>query len=90
MAKFYITTAIDYTSGPPHLGHSYEKVCADVIARWHRLKGNDTFFLTGTDEHGQKVAKKAAESKKNPKAYADEIAKKFQELCDSLLGRYLR
>ena len=69
MAKFYITTAIDYPSGNPHLGHAYEKVCTDVIARWKRLKGDEVFFLTGTDEHGQKIKKKADEAKKTPKAY---------------------
>src|SRR5438045_3037861 len=56
MAKrFYIATAIDYTNGPPHIGHAYEKVLADIIARYHRLKGEKVFFLTGVDQHGQKV-----------------------------------
>ena len=53
MARFYITTAIDYVNGRPHLGHAYEKVLADAIARRHRQKGDATYYLTGTDEHGQ-------------------------------------
>ena len=52
---FYITTAIDYTNGAPHIGHAYEKVLADVLARWHRMCGEEVFFLTGVDQHGQKV-----------------------------------
>ena len=59
--KFYITTAIDYVNGNPHLGHTYEKVLADAIARYHRLKGEEVHFLTGTDEHGQKIQQKADE-----------------------------
>ena len=63
MAKktFYITTAIDYPNAPPHIGHLYEKTIADALARWHRLLGEDVFFLTGTDEHGQKNYKTAKE-----------------------------
>jgi len=60
--KFYITTAIDYVNAPPHIGHAYEKVLADAIARWHRLKGEDVFFLTGTDENAQKNAQAAREA----------------------------
>ena len=52
---FFITTAIDYTNGAPHIGHAYEKVLTDAIARYQRLKGNDVFFMTGVDQHGQKV-----------------------------------
>ena len=60
MAKtFSITTAIDYTNSAPHIGHAYEKVLADVLARYHRLKGEDDFFLTGVDQHGQKVQQSA-------------------------------
>ena len=55
MKKFYLTTAIDYANGSPHLGHAYEKVLSDVIVRHRRLLGVDTHFLTGLDEHGQKV-----------------------------------
>ena len=60
MARFYLTTAIDYANGDPHLGHAYEKVGADAIARYHRLRGDDVWFLIGMDEHGQKVAQAAA------------------------------
>ena len=60
---FYITTAIDYTNGAPHIGHAYEKVLADVIARYHRLKGEEVFFLTGVDQHGQKVQQIGGESR---------------------------
>ena len=61
MAKFYLTTAIDYANGDPHIGHAYEKIGADAIARYHRLRGDEVRFLTGLDEHGQKVAQAAAE-----------------------------
>lgn len=57
---FYITTAINYTNGSPHVGHAYEAIAADVLARYHRILGDDVFFTTGTDEHGQKVAESAA------------------------------
>ena len=59
MKSFYLTTAIDYANGSPHLGHAYEKVLADVIARFNRLKGKQVHFLTGLDEHGQKVQQSA-------------------------------
>src|ERR1700757_3402716 len=55
MSRFYITTAIDYVNGSPHLGHAYERVLTDVISRFRRLMGDEVYFLTGTDEHGQKV-----------------------------------
>ena len=63
---FYLTTAIDYTNGPPHIGHAYEKVLADVIARYHRLKGEEVFFLTGVDQHGQKVQQSAEKAGLTP------------------------
>ena len=63
MADFYITTAIDYVNGSPHLGHAYEKVLTDVIARFRRLMGDRVYFLTGTDEHGQKVQQSAREAR---------------------------
>ena len=84
MEKFYITTAIDYPSGPPHIGHAYEKICADAVARWQRLKKRDVFFLTGTDEHGQKIARYAARAGKNPKEFVDETSGKFIQLCRKL------
>jgi len=79
--KFYITTAIDYTNASPHLGHAYEKICADAIARFHRLLGEEVFYLTGTDEHGQKVEKSALNLGKTPQQFVDEISGKFKELC---------
>ena len=77
--KFYITTAIDYVNAEPHIGHAYQKILADVLARWNKLKGNDVFFLTGTDEHGQKIAKSAEEHGKTPQEFVDEIAVKFEK-----------
>jgi len=74
---FYITTAIDYVNGAPHIGHAYEKILTDVMARFKRLDGYDVMFLTGTDEHGQKVAKTAEANGKEPKEFCDEISQKF-------------
>lgn len=82
--KFYITTAIDYTNARPHIGHAYEKVIADAIARWHRLKGEDVFFLTGTDEHGLKIYKTATEKGKELQKFVDEIMVFYKELCSKL------
>ncbi len=79
--RFYITTAIDYVNGQPHLGHAYEKVIADVIARTHRSFGEEVFFLTGTDEHGQKVQQAAHAEGKSPQEYCDALAAKFQALA---------
>jgi len=81
---FYITTAIDYANGSPHLGHAYEKVLTDVIARDRRLRGEDVYFLTGLDEHGQKVQQSAAKQGKDPQAFCDEVAMEFQALCRDL------
>src|ERR1700758_1290317 len=72
--RFYITTAIDYVNGQPHLGHAYEKIIADVIARARRSLGQDVFFLTGLDEHGQKVQQAALAEKQSPQAYCDRLA----------------
>ena len=58
MSRFYLTTAIDYSNGDPHIGHAYEKIGADAIARYHRLRGDDVHFLMGMDEHGQTVAQR--------------------------------
>lgn len=77
---YYITTAIDYTNGPPHIGHAYEKVLADVLARWHRLKGEEVFFLTGVDQHGQKVQQTAEKRGITPAQHAAEMTIKFKEL----------
>ncbi len=82
--KFYITTSIAYANAPPHIGFALELVQADVLARYHRSLGEDVFFLTGTDEHGAKVAKRAIESSKNPKDFVDEISEKFKRLTKVL------
>jgi methionyl-tRNA synthetase len=89
MAKeFFITTAIDYTNSPPHIGHAYEKVLADVIARYHRLKGEKVFFLTGVDQHGQKVQQSAAKAGVPPAEFVKEITQKFVDLWKKLDVRY--
>ena len=82
--KFYITTAIDYPSAPAHIGHVYEKVCADVIARWHRKMGRDVFFSTGTDEHGQKIQRCALRSNEKPEEFVERMSKKFIDLWERL------
>ncbi|MCL5004688.1 MAG: class I tRNA ligase family protein [Patescibacteria group bacterium] len=84
MNKFYITTPIYYASGEPHIGHAFAVIFADVIARYKRQKGFDVFFLTGTDEHGSKIAEKAKAAGKNPQEYVDEISKLYADLWKSL------
>src|SRR5881275_523433 len=85
---FFITTAIDYTNSPPHIGHAYEKVLADVIARYHRLKGDSVFFLTGVDQHGQKVQQSAAKAGVPPVEFVKEITQKFIDLWKKLDVKY--
>ncbi len=82
--KFYITTAIDYPSARFHLGHAYEKICTDVIARWKRLKGYQVHFSTGTDCHGLKIQRKAEEVGKTPLQFVTELSSQFKELCNVL------
>ena len=82
--RFYLTTAIDYLNGEPHLGHAYEKVITDVIARAHRSWGESVFFLTGVDEHGQKVQQAAVASGKSPQVYCDELAVLWREFARQL------
>ncbi len=82
--KYYITTAIAYTSGKPHIGNNYEIVLADSIARYKRKDGCDVFFQTGTDEHGQKIELKAAEAGVTPKEFVDNVAGVIKGLCDML------
>ena len=86
--KYYITTAIAYTSGTPHIGNSYEIVLADSIARFKRKDGYDVFFQTGTDEHGQKIELKAEETGVTPQAYVDKVAGEIRRICDSLDTSY--
>lgn len=91
--KFYITTAIDYVNAEPHIGHAYQKIIADVLARWNKLQGKEVFYLTGTDEHGQKIAKSAAENKKTPQEFVNLLAPKFEnswKLLDIDFDRFIR
>lgn len=81
---FFITTAIDYTNAPPHIGHAYEKVLADVIARWHRERGRPVFFLTGVDQHGQKVQQSAEKAGLSPAEFARSVTEKFKSLWAKL------
>ncbi|MGC3990543.1 MAG: methionine--tRNA ligase [Chthoniobacteraceae bacterium] len=85
---FFITTAIDYTNGAPHIGHAYEKVLADVIARYQRMKGSAVFYLTGVDQHGQKVQQSAEKAGIAPQEYVDGITAKFRALWEKLDIRY--
>ena len=85
---YYITTAIAYTSGKPHIGNSYEIVLADAIARFKRKEGYDVFFQTGTDEHGQKIELKAAEAGVTPKEFVDGVAGEIKSVCDCLNTSY--
>ncbi|GAA4038339.1 methionine--tRNA ligase [Parerythrobacter jejuensis] len=87
---YYITTAISYPNGRPHIGHAYEAIAADVIARFQRLQGRDVRFQTGTDEHGLKMARKAEEQGKTPRELADEMSGYFQAMCDGLDVSYDR
>ncbi len=87
---YYLTTAIHYPNGRPHIGHAYETVAADVIARFQRLKGREVRFMTGTDEHGLKMAQKARDLNTTPRALADEMSRYFHELFDKLDVSYDR
>jgi methionyl-tRNA synthetase len=84
MKHFYITTAIDYANGAPHIGHAYEKVLSDVIARFRRLRGQSVHFLTGLDEHGQKVQRSAMTSGVDPQSFCDQMAERYHELLRDL------
>ncbi len=81
---FYITTAIDYPSAKPHLGHVYEKICADVIARWKKLQGFKVHFSTGTDCHGLKIQRASQKANKKPEQFVKEMSNVFKNLCKSL------
>ncbi len=84
MAKYFLTTAIDYATADPHQGHAFEKIGADAIARYHRLRGDDVHFLIGMDEHGQKVAQTAAERKVSPQELVDAVAESSEEIWQQL------
>ena len=82
--NFYITTPIYYPSGKPHMGHAYSSIVADIFARFKRIEGYNVYFLTGTDEHGQKIQKEAEKNKKDPKNFCDEISETFRSLTNTL------
>ena len=82
--KYYLTTAIAYTSGKPHIGNTYEIILSDAIARYRRKQGYDVFFQTGTDEHGQKIERNAALANKTPQEFVDGIVEGFYQLWDFL------
>ncbi|MBQ9011559.1 MAG: methionine--tRNA ligase, partial [Bacilli bacterium] len=86
--KYYITTAIAYTSGKPHIGNTYEIILADAIARFKRLQGYDVYFQTGTDEHGEKIEIKAKEAGITPKEFVDKVATQIQEIWDKMNTSY--
>ena len=91
--KYFITTPIYYPSGNPHIGHCYTTVACDTIARFKRMQGYDVLFLTGTDEHGQKIEQKAREQGVTPKGYVDPIVAHFQDLWKTMnvsYDRYIR
>jgi len=82
--SFYITTPIYYVNASPHIGHAYTTIVADVLARYHRMAGENTFFVTGTDEHGDKIAEAAQKAGVTPQEYADKISAQFRDLCPKL------
>ena len=88
MAKFYITAAIDYSNGDPHLGHALEKVGTDCIARYRRLRGDQVHFVLGMDEHGQKVAQTAEEHRMAPQEWVDGISERFESTWRTLSCSY--
>src|SRR5665213_1834734 len=93
MSKFYLTTPIYYVNARPHIGHAYTTIVADVLARRHRLLGDDTLFLTGTDEHGQKIERSAAVASISPQQLADDVSIQFRNLWDRMgltYDRYIR
>lgn len=88
--KFYISTAIAYTSGKPHIGNTYEVVLADAIARYKRLQGYDVYFQTGTDEHGQKIELKATQNKVSPQEFVDNVSNQIKDIWDVMNTSYDR
>src|SRR4051812_46385497 len=86
--KFYITTPIFYVNAKPHLGHAYTTIVCDAVARRQRMMGMDTFFLTGTDEHGVNVERAARAAGRDPKTHADEVAAEFRAMADKVGARY--
>ena len=88
--KFYVTTPIYYPNDVPHIGHAYTTIAADILARWHKLLGDDVFFLTGTDDHGKKIAQAAEKKGKSPKQFTDELVPKFKDSWRKLNIKYDR
>jgi methionyl-tRNA synthetase len=84
MARVYLTTPIYYVNDRPHIGHAYTSLATDVLARWHRLSGDEVFFLTGTDEHGQKVEKAAQDAGMDPQAFTDQVSQHFRDLAERM------
>jgi methionyl-tRNA synthetase len=84
MPRTYLTTPIYYVNDKPHIGHAYTSLAADVLARWKRLQGHDVFFLTGTDEHGQKVEKAAQDAGEDPQAFTDRVSQSFRTLTAAM------
>ena len=84
VTKYYITTPIYYVNARPHIGHAYSTIVCDILARRNRLLGNDTWFLTGTDEHGQKIERSAKAAGKSPQAFTDEVSAQFKSLWDRM------
>ncbi|MEI6159245.1 MAG: methionine--tRNA ligase, partial [Roseococcus sp.] len=80
MSPIYLTTPIYYVNDKPHIGHAYTSLATDVLARWHRLAGREVYFLTGTDEHGQKVEKAAQDAGEEPRAFTDRVSQAFRDL----------
>src|SRR5271167_1871735 len=87
MSRFYITTAIPYANGAPHIGHAYERIATDAIQRFMRLDGRETLFVTGLDEHGLKVQQAAAREGVTPQAFVDAVAKEFEAMGELLNAR---
>jgi len=90
MKKFYVTTPIYYPNDIPHIGHAYTTIAADILARWHKLKGEEVFFLTGTDDHGKKIAEAAKKTGKSPKEFTDDLIPKFKDAWKKLNINYDR
>ena len=84
MGNYYLTTPIYYVNAQPHLGHAYTTIVCDAVARWHRLLGDDVYFLTGTDEHGLKIQQAAEAAGTTPQAFTDSIAPLFQKAWERL------
>ena len=87
MSRFYITTAIPYANGAPHIGHAYERIATDAIQRFMRLDGRDTLFVTGMDEYGLKVQQTAAREGVSPQEFVDRVAKEFEAMGELLNAR---